>query len=103
MNLTEATLAAAWRENLAGLRGSGERLGFAGTERAFNQIEITKAPTCTRSRPSRRSSARPPRPTWPPNTTRPPSAHASPHPAPNAAATTSPASPPAPAPPHWPN
>lgn len=44
MNLTEATLAAAWRENLAGLRDSGERIGFDGTERAFNQIEITKAP-----------------------------------------------------------
>lgn len=47
MNLTEATLAAAWRENLAGLRGGGERLGLAGTEHPFNQIEVTKAPRLT--------------------------------------------------------
>lgn len=44
MNPTEATLAAAWRENLAGLRDHRERLAFTGTEHAFNQIEITNAP-----------------------------------------------------------
>ena len=44
MNLTALTLAAAWRENLAGFRDDPARIDFTGTERAFNQIDITTAP-----------------------------------------------------------
>lgn len=44
MNLTAAILAAAWRENLTGLRERPSPLPFTAREGAFNQLTVTDAP-----------------------------------------------------------
>ncbi|GAB3651520.1 IucA/IucC family protein [Glycomyces tarimensis] len=44
MNLTAKTLAAAWRENLGGLRERPGLLDFDATEGPFNQLDVTRPP-----------------------------------------------------------
>lgn len=44
MNLTELTLAAAWRENLGDLRAGARPVAFTATEHPFNQLEVHQAP-----------------------------------------------------------
>ncbi|WP_246039834.1 IucA/IucC family protein [Glycomyces buryatensis] len=47
MNLTAKTLAAAWRENLAGIRDTEQSFAFASNEGPFSQLDVTTAPDLT--------------------------------------------------------